>query len=368
MSEPKLPGMNSFLNMDDDDDDDGDGKDDSPERASEEPERGARPRVEEFPPYDTSSPVNVNFTSKIIGTTIRSGAFLSVQDELEDDSSESLSSDSELDFSCSAYDGISMSPPRSSCSLRRHGMADMAHLAQSLKDTIPEDGYDLVPTISRRAGLLDVSMFLEADPAMSCRPLERTEPVDDESTISNCDVGVQDDRGDLRNSRIELDSLSAPHEGVEIMRRLLTELRDPCLDCSPRALSEDSDSESYDDDEEEEAIVPRLTGTWRLDSVRRNSLESTSSTPTTGGDASEEGPIYPLTPPPKPALASVSEVHNARVVPPVTPWFKKEVQSMSPVSSESPPSVPTKAYVRTHRDSRLLLYGPRLPLAALPRL
>ncbi|KAG8218208.1 hypothetical protein J3R82DRAFT_3770 [Butyriboletus roseoflavus] len=367
VSDPIAPGVSSFLDMDDD----GGGADangDSPQRTSQEPERGARPRVEEFPPYDTSSPIEVSFTSKVIGTTARPGAFLSVPGELEDDSSESLSSDSGLDLSCSAYDGISMSPPRLSSSTRRHGMADMGHLVQGLKDTIPEEGYDLVPTISCRNGLLDVSVLLETDPAMSCGPLERVEPVDDdEPTATNCDIGVHDNRGDLQSSWSDADTLVAPHEGVDLMRRLLAELRDPSLDCSPRALSEDSDIEHSDDDDDE-AAVPPLTPTRRLHGVRRNSPESTSSTPTTGDDVSEEGPIYPLTPPPRSALASIADIHKARMAPPVTPWFKKEVQAMSPVFSESPPSLPTKAYVRTHRDTRLLLYGPRLPLVALPRL
>ncbi|KAH0839496.1 hypothetical protein J3R83DRAFT_330 [Lanmaoa asiatica] len=244
----------------------------------------------------------------------------------------------------------------------------MVYLAQSLKDTISEEGYDLIPTISRRTGLLEISKFSETDPVMSCSPLERLDPTDDDPMTSNYDTGFHDSRDGLtvRNSGSDADTLAAPHEGLDLMRRLLTELRDPNLDCSPRSLSEDSDSEYYyDDDDDDEASV---TPTWRRD-IRRNSLESASSTPRTPSDVSDEGSIYPLTPPPKPAtsLTSFPDVHKAHMASPFTPRFKEGVQVMSPTSSESPPSLPSKAYVRTHRDSRSLLYGPRLPLVTLPR-
>jgi hypothetical protein len=387
-SEPKLPGMNSFMDIDDDDDDDGDGDgdgdgSDSAKSARGKPDRGATPRTHELPPYDTSSPTNLNFSSEIIGMTVRPGAFLSLPEELEDDSSSSQSSssdsdldfpcspydgistsDSELDFSCSPYDGIVMTPPRLSSSTRRYGVADMAYFAQGLKDTIPKEGYDMAPTISRRTGLLDVSNFVETDPVLSCGPLERLGPLDDELTISNCDIGIHDSRDGLDNSSSDADTLAAPHEGLDLMRRLLEELRDSNLDCAPRPLSEDSDSECSDDDEEEEAGV----APWLLDNVGQTSLESTS-TPGSDSDVSDEGPIYPLTPPPIPAmsLASAPDIRKDRPSSPVTPWSNEQVLVMPPTSSNSPPLLPAKVYVRSHRDSRLL-YGPRVPLVNLPRL
>lgn len=385
-SGPKLPGMNSFFDIDDDDDGDGDvDADDGAKSARRTPDRGATPGVQELPPYDTSSPTNVNFSSEIIGTTVRPGAFLSLPDELEDESSESSSSDSELeflcspydgistsdsesDFSCSPYDGIVTTPPRSSSSTRRYGVADMAYFAQGLKDTIPEEGYDLVPTISCRTGLLDVSNFVETNLVLPSEPLERLGPVD-ELTVSNCDIGVHDSRDGLDNSSSDADTLAAAHEGLYLMRRLLEELRDPNLDCTPRPLSEDSDSEYSDDDEEEEAGVPRFKPPWLLDNVRQNSLESTS-TPGSDSDVSDEGPIYPLTPPPSPAMSLVSapDVRKDRTSSPVTPWSSRQVLVMPPRSLNSPPLFPAKVYVRSHRNSRSLLYGPPVPLVNLPRL
>ena len=269
-SEPKLPAMNSFLDMDDDD------GNDSAESARERPNQGATPGVQELPPYDTSSPTNINFSSEIIGTTVRPGAYFSVPEELEDYSSESSSDDSGLDFPCSPYDGISTTdseldsscspydgiittPPRSSSSTRRYGVADMAYFAQSLKDTILEKGYDLVPTISCQTGLLDVSDFIQADPVLSCRSLEPLRPVDDERTVSNCDIGVHDSRDGLDNSSSDADTPAVPHEGLDLMRRLLEELRDPDLDCTLRPLFEDGDSEYSEDDQEEEVDVPCFT-------------------------------------------------------------------------------------------------------------
>jgi hypothetical protein len=376
------------MDIDDDDNDDGDGDgDDSAKSARRKPDRGATLRVHELPPYDTSLPTNLNFSSEIIGTTVRPGAFLSLPEELEDDSSQSSSSDSdsdfpcspydgistsdsELDFSCSPYDGIVTTPPRSSSSTPRYGVADMAYFAQGLKDTIPEEGYNLVPTISRRTGLLDVSNFVETDPVLYCRPLERLGPVNDELTISKCDtIGVHDSRDGLDNSFNDADTLTAPHEGLILMRRLLEELRDPNLDCTPRPLFEDNDSECSDDDDEEEAGLPYLTPPWLLDNVGQTSLESIS-TPGSDSDVSDEGPIYPLTPPPSPAmsLASAPDVRKDRTSSPVTPWSNEQVLVMPPSSSNSPPLLPAKVYVRSHRDSRSLLYGPRVPLVNLPRL
>ncbi|KAF8131023.1 hypothetical protein EV363DRAFT_1331102 [Boletus edulis] len=241
--------------------------------------------VKEVPLYDTISPTNVSSSSEIIDTTVRQGAFLSVLGELEDDLSETSPSDSELDFpgspydeiftidsepdfacsphdgistvnsepdlSCSPYDGISTTDSESqfSCStydsivmttpisssgacVRRHGVVDMSHLAQNLKDTISEEGYPLVPVIPCRAGLLDLPSFADMDPTPPCGSLQVLDPADEEST-ANYDNALVD-------GSIDVDILEAPHSGGHLMR-----LCDPDLDCTPRSPSEDSD-----DDEE----------------------------------------------------------------------------------------------------------------------
>ena len=107
--------MNSFLVMDDDDDGEGIHK---TKRTLEKADRKA------LPPYDTSLRIDVNFNSEVIGTTVRTGAFLSVPGQPEDSSGDLscdhktglpcsscdavvvVTSDSELDSCDSAYDGI----------------------------------------------------------------------------------------------------------------------------------------------------------------------------------------------------------------------------------------------------------------------
>ena len=411
--------MKSFLDMDDEDEDgDGDGGD-SVKLPRRKPVQVGTPRSQGFPPYDTSSPTNVNFSSEVIGATVRPGAFLSVPGELEDDPSESSESDPELEpklefpcspydgistsdsesdfscspydgisttdsesdffcspydgistsdsepefscspydgistsnsepeFSCSPYDGILTTPPSSSSGARRYGVADMSYFAHSLKDTTPEEGYPLVHTISRRAGLLDLSEFVEADQTLSRERLERSEPMNAKPTISNGDIGVHDSHNGPGNSSSNADAVAAPQEGLDLMRKLLEELRDPNLDCTPRALSEDSCSEycEDDDDPDEEASISRLAPPWLLDNARRNSLELIF-IPGTDGDVSDEGPIYPSTPPPNPAtsLASAPDVHQDRMASPVAPWFNKEATIMSATSSGLPPLLPTKPW------------------------
>ena len=452
-SGPKPPGMNSFLDMDDDD---GVG-DDSTKHAHEKPGQEGRSRVKAHPPYDMSSSSNVNFSSEIIGTTVRADAFLLVPGELEDGSSESsepssdykadfacspydgvatTDSDSEFDISCSPYDGILTLPPTSSSGTRRYGVADMAYFAQNLADTVPGEGYNLVPTISRRTGLLDLSKFAETDLILPWGPLERLEGLDDELTISSCDIGRhgsgdgpsdidlvvvprgaflsdpkqrKDDMFDSLPSGSEVDfpcspydgiaitdsefefsrlpydeptgpncnigfqdsrdgpgdrssdvATIAPHEGLTFMQRLLAELRDPNLDFNPRPLPEDSDPEYFADDHEEEASVLRLTSTSVLHPARRNSLDLTS-TPGIDGDVSNEGPVYPLILSSKPSTASdvAPSVHMDRVLPAVVRRPNEEVLVMLLTPWDSPPSLPIKVYMRSHRDDRL--HGPRGP-------
>ncbi|KAF8131052.1 hypothetical protein EV363DRAFT_1331302 [Boletus edulis] len=225
-------------------------------------DRVGRHEVKEVPLYNTSSPTSVSFSSEITGTTIREGAFLSVLGELEDDPSETSHSNSELDFpgapcdgiltidsepdfacsphdgnstvnsepdlgcspydgisttdsesqfSCSPYDGIVMTTPilSSGACVRRHGVVDMTHLAQNLKDTISEEGYPLVPVIPCRAGLLDLPSFADMDPTPPCGSLQGLDPADEESTTANYDIGVHDTYealvdGEARWSRLSL--------------------------------------------------------------------------------------------------------------------------------------------------------------------
>ncbi|KAF8438934.1 hypothetical protein L210DRAFT_3542684 [Boletus edulis BED1] len=273
-------------------------------------DRVGRHEVKEVPLYDTSSPTSVSFSSELTGTTVREGAFLSVLDELEDDPSETSPSNSELDFpgapcdgistvdseldlGCSPDDGIVVTRPRSSygpCP-RRHGVVDMPYFAQSLKDTTSEEGYPLVPAIPRRAGLLDLSSFVEMDPTPPCGSLQELDPADEESTTVNCDIGVHDTEAFVDGSD-NVNIPGAPHSGGDLMR-----LRDPDLDCTPRSLSEDSDPEYASDDDEDGASVPYPAPPLCLRNARRSSLESTF-TPGTDSEVSDEGPIYPSTPPP----------------------------------------------------------------------
>ncbi|KAF8450956.1 hypothetical protein L210DRAFT_3639982 [Boletus edulis BED1] len=297
------PGVDSFLGMVD---------------------RVGRHGVKEVPLYDTSSPTSVNFGSEITGTTVRQGTFLSVLGEPENYPSETAPSNPELDFpgapcdgistvdseldlgcspcdaisttdsgwhlACSPDEGIVVTRPRSSygpCT-RRHGVVDMTHFAQSLKDTIPEEGYPLVPAIPRRAGLLDLSSFVEMDLTPPCGSLQELDPADEESTTVNCDIGVHATEA-LVDGSDDVNIPGAPHSGGDLMR-----LRDPDLDCTPLSLSEDSDPECSSDDDEDGAYpAPPLF----LRNGRRSSLESTF-TPGTDSEVFDEGPIYPSTPHP----------------------------------------------------------------------
>ncbi|KAF8451131.1 hypothetical protein L210DRAFT_3522684 [Boletus edulis BED1] len=260
VSDLSPPGVNSFLDMVD--------------------QVGSG--VKEVPPYDTISPTNVSISSEIIGTTVYQGAFLSILGKLEDDLSETSPSNSELDFpgspydgiltidseldspydgisttdsesqfSCSTYDSIVMTTPisPSGACVRRHGVVDMSHLAQNLKDTISEEGYPLVPVIPCRAGLLDLPSFADMDPTPPCGSLQELDPADEEST-ANYDNGVHDTHEALVDGSIDVDILEAPHSGGHLMR-----LCDPDLDCTPRSPSEDSDDEYSSDDDEEGAFT-----------------------------------------------------------------------------------------------------------------
>ncbi|KAF8436835.1 hypothetical protein L210DRAFT_3647644 [Boletus edulis BED1] len=270
VSDLSPPGVNSFLDMVD--------------------QVGSG--VKEVPPYDTISPTNVSISSEIIGTTVYQGAFLSILGKLEDDLSETSPSNSELDFPGSPYDGIltidseldspydgisiissepdlgrlpydgisttdseshvSCSPPPRSSS----GPCTRRHFAQSVKDTISEEGYPLVPTIPRRAGLLGLSSFVEMHPATPpCGSLQELDPVDEESTTANYNNGVHDTHEALVDGPNDVNIPGAPHSGGNLMRKPLLELHDPDLDCTPRSLSEDSDDEYSSDDDEERAFT-----------------------------------------------------------------------------------------------------------------
>ncbi|KAF8554990.1 hypothetical protein OG21DRAFT_1484260 [Imleria badia] len=362
--------MNSFLDMEDDDEDEDEDEDDSTMHARVKPDQDGRPKVKAHPPYDTSSPSNVNFSSEIIGTTMRPGGFLSVPGELDDCSSESSgsyhNSDFEVDYPSSPYDGIAT--PDSEVDFPCSPYDGIATTDSEVEFCSPYDGIATIDSevdfpCSPDEGIATTNSKSD----FSCSPYDGIATIDsgfefsclpyDEPTISNVNICVHDSR----------DGSAAPHEGLDLMRRLLAELRDPNLDCKPRPLSEDSDSEYSADDDEEEASVPRLTSMSVLHHARRNSLESTS-TPGIDSDVSDEGPIYPLTPhsKPSPALARAPDVHLDRMSPPGVPMFNEEVLVTSPRSWDSPPPFPTKAYVRSHRDNRQ--YGLPAPLLSLPRL
>ena len=293
-------------------------------------------------------------------------------------------SDSKLDFSCSPYDGIvtdshpdidslpydgASTTLMGSASTRRYGMADMADLARTLKHSIPEEGsgLGLVRTIGRRSGLCDLTDFddtdSEADSATSYRHLERLEGVNDKGVDSNCDVGVHDNRDSVPEDWSDGDIFAPPHEGPDLMRRILEELRDPNMDCTPRDLSEDDDFEFSEDDiiDDDEESVLQLTPTWGLDRLGRISLEWTSSTPRTNSDVYDGGSIYPLTPPARSATLLLSPpcVYKPRMAPPATLWFDEEVQVVVPTCSDPPLWLPSRPHVRTHRRRPLaMVCGP----------
>ena len=468
-SEPKPYGMNSFLDMDDEGEDED--ENDGPKRAQAKAHPVAKPRIEQAPPYDTSSPTNVNFSNEIIGTTVRPDAFLSVPEQYEDDLSEtsfsdldpetdltcspydgilttspglpdatcdtlpsdsasdlayspydgitkipprpsddsnldsaclsydnisttssdsesdltclphdgtleippSMSddseqdficspydgilvspSDSELNFACSPYDGISTTPSRSSCIPRRYGMADMGNIAETLKGTILEAGYGLTPAISRRTGFCDLS-----EPTGTVPVIPRG-PLDDKATplCDDIDIDVYDSREGLQKSSGGADSFVVSDEGLDLMRRLLEVLRDPRLDCGPRALSEDSDFECKEDEDDQGIVLP-LTPMHNFDMTRRISLESAHFPPETDSEVSGEGSIYPSTPRSSSttSLASAPDVHKGCIPSPFTTWFDEEAEVKSLTLSDSPPSLPCRAHVRTPRDIRVLVRG-----------
>lgn len=270
--------------------------------------------------------------------------------------------------------------------------------------SISEDGYGLASTMSYRHDLDDLSSFIETDLTLPCRPLERLGPVVDNQVISNCDIGAYDGCDDLEDSSGDVETdltfsceplehlgpvdedhivsncgIGAPydrdgfantasplHDGLNFMQRLLQELRDPNLDCTPESLSEDSDSE-YGDDDSLETSIPRPTRNWPLH--RRNSLDSTSISGT-DSDVSDDGSIYPLTPPSQVAssLVTASDVAEDNMSPSSTVRSKKEVLVIPPTSPNSPPPFPVKAFVRSLRDSLSSLHGPWVPWMSLPRL
>ncbi|KAF8121295.1 hypothetical protein EV363DRAFT_1365463 [Boletus edulis] len=252
-------------------------------------DRVGRHEVKEVPMYHTSLPTSVSVSSEITGTTVREGASLSVLGELEDDPSETSPSNCEPDFPSAPCDGISTVDSEldlgcSPCDAISTIDSD-SHLSCS-----PCDGIvvTLVPTIPRRAGLLDLSSFVEMDPTPPCGSLQELDPADEESTTVNCDIGVHDTEA-LVDGSDDVNIPGAPHSGGDLMR-----LRDPDLDCTPRSLSEDSDPECSSNDDEDGAYpAPPLF----LRNGRRSSLESTF-TPGTDSEVFDEGPICPSMPPP----------------------------------------------------------------------
>lgn len=148
--------------------------------------------------------------------------------------------------------------------------------------------------------------------------MSKSAEADTVASKHNLDV-VHDDCGDMQPGICDTDALGVPHEGPDLMRRILAELRDPSLDIDARDISQDSDSEYSDDDEEEGGVSHNS---------RRNSLESSyPSNCTPDSDVSDEGSIYPLTPPPMSTISVINapNVLDDRTSSPNTPGLHKEV-------------------------------------------
>ena len=295
---------------------------------------------------------------------------------------------SELDYACSPYDGILTTPPRSSCSPKRYGMADMTDLMESLQATIPEAGYALTRTISHRGGLWDLSEFVETDSGMSRGSLDQLDVVNDKemgsrddmdsrrhsamstrflawcaddkanTSSSDIDAGVHDSLKGLRKGSRDRDTFAALYEGLDLMQKLLDELRDPTMECNPRAICEYSDSE-YGEDEDGKGSIPSLVPTRGLEITKRIPLESTCPSLTSSGNVSDDGQIYPLTPPSRTvtSMGSAPAVQKDYLPSLVTGRFNGEGHVMSPTPSGSHGALPSKAHFRNHRDSRLLMRG-----------
>ncbi|KAF9224476.1 hypothetical protein BS17DRAFT_766507 [Gyrodon lividus] len=415
-SEPNPYGMNSFLDMDDDDDDD----DDLKRKAMEQV---AGQKVKRVPPYDDiSTPTNCNFSSNIIGVTVHQGPFLSVPEDLEvvDSSQQTLGV---LDTSCSVHGTFSATRPISCSRARRYGMADMAKIAKDLVATVLEEpsgcikdfGVSPVSVPSRRGALSDISKFtkaltvtpyrsacepklklIEEEPEAECqnagetttpvvcdipsstpRPVSPTPITHLVNTETKVGRKASPDRGmgafdsldsldSLPDTLGDIDSPAVSQEIMDLMRKLLDELREPILHHSPLAFTNDSDSENDGGG----ASVPPLTPTRPLSITRRRSLESVSSVASTDSDASRQTMSSPITPPLTPPMSRplplTAPLVSAKASPGTTDWDSDEVQVVSLTSS--PPSAPSRAYVRGHRYNRFPLYGPKLPLLTLPLL
>ncbi|KAG9309111.1 hypothetical protein JVU11DRAFT_11005 [Chiua virens] len=333
--EPIPYGMTSFLDVDDEDED----EDNIPKRACEKRKRGTSYQVVQLPPYDASSPTNVNFSSEIIGVTVRSGAYLVVPSELEDDLLEDAS-DSKPDVSCSTdvhslatsptsspgiqepdvachpevdaplsvCDAVSTTSSTSPSHNRRYGLADMTNLTQRLQDKIPKAADTLGPTISLPT-THNATESVTMAPSTSERSLDSPESLDDASTHAHCNLDLQ--------------TRDAPHEGVALMQRLLEALRDPDLESPRRALSDTESESEYETDEESD---PRHIAT------RSSSSDL------------DVGPISPVTPSSGDAsmtsTTTKSYVHHLRKF--LAPgWFNEHVQA--------------KGHGRTRRDRALRL-------------
>ncbi|KAF9236412.1 hypothetical protein BU15DRAFT_76986 [Melanogaster broomeanus] len=350
-SEPKPFGMSSFLDVDDDDDDD---------LKRKAAEQVAKPEVKRTPAYDTGTPTYCNFSSKIIGTTVRQGPFLSVSEDLADvDSSQETLPTEHLTLSASH------SIPSSRA--WRYGLADMAGIAKDLAAAVSEAPNDTakdfepsppaVTVFSLRGTSSKISKF-----TTPCRPARdrKLEPIEEElgdeqrntkvgsEATPDCDVGEDG----LPNVLGGVAVPSTPEECMALMRKILDDLGNPSLDYSPRAFIDDSDSE--DGGYEEGALL--LTPTRPLRITKQISLESMSSSASTDGDMSRDG-VLPRTPPTPPLSRRLP-------IPGATNTGSNELQVIS--FTPSPPSVPSKVYIRGHRYNRSPLCRPKLPLSVVP--
>ncbi|KAF9236423.1 hypothetical protein BU15DRAFT_64018 [Melanogaster broomeanus] len=343
-SEPKPYGMSSFLDVDDDDDD-------NPKRKSKK--QVARPKVKRTPAYDTSMPTCCNFSSKIIGATFRQGPFLSVSECLAD-AGPSLQTLRSLDLTCPVHRTFSATRLVSSSRAWRYGMADMAQLAKELAVAMSKEPNGSAtcepssPTVSIPSLRGTPSNISKLRP--HCRPardskleLIEEEPGDEHrdtklgsDAMPDCGTGAYDG---LPSDLGDIDVPSIPEECTALMREILDDLRDPNLDCSPWAFTNDSDSEDGGDEQGTVSFTP----TRPLRITRQISLESMFSSESTASDISGIG-ISPRTPP--------TPLMSRRLpIPGATDTDSEELQVMS--FTPSPPSPPGKVYVRGHRLTKV---------------
>ncbi|KAG9316998.1 hypothetical protein JVU11DRAFT_1178 [Chiua virens] len=302
--------------------------------------QGSRSRLEEHCEMDLWA-AKVDSARDIIGDP-----FPSISEELEG-LHEDSSFGSQLDYYFSANDATTALGSSYTARSRRHGIADMTNIVESLKYSSSED--------------FQSSECVDTDSVMPCNSLVSIQPADDER------IREIDSRDSVHDDSCGLETSEVRDECLDLMRRLLEELRDPSIDYSARSLSEDSES-IYSVDDEHEPITPHLTPTLGLN-IRRKSVVSASLSSRTETESSEEERTYPFTPPPRSSTLLTRSLDDRKVHirSPARVLFAEDVRVVSPTSSSSPPASPPHPFFNSHRDS-LFLYNPHSSMVALPPL